>query len=242
MKTAGNVGAPRRGIPHRLATGRNGRNGSNSAHVHSQVNDTAGNSELPAISCSTESAVGRPARPILGPSRRDIRSSRAIAYTSALLAVVIGIVHAALAPVIVVAGVKPNLILVAVVLVAATFGLNHGILWAFIGGTVANLLVPAPLGSIPIVLLVVAALVAGGARLIGRFSYSYPIAAALAASLVADALALAILALVAEPPQGGLPFQLLLPAAVLNAAIAGLFVVPVRALAVRVLPDEAATW
>ena len=60
------------------------------------------------------------------PSRRDIRSTRAIAYTSALLAVVIGIVHAALAPVIIVAGVKPNLILVAVVLVAATFGLNHG--------------------------------------------------------------------------------------------------------------------
>lgn len=172
----------------------------------------------------------------------QIRSSRAIAYTSALLAVLFGIVHAAIAPVIIVAGVKPNLILVAVVLVAATFGFSHGIVWAFIGGTVANLLVPAPLGSVPLVLLVVAALVAGGARLIGRFSYPYPIVAALAASLVADALSLVIFRLVAEPPQAGIPLDLMLPAAVLNAAIAGLFVVPVRAVASRVLPEESAAW
>ena len=148
----------------------------------------------------------------------QIRSSRAIAYTSALLAVLFGIVHAAIAPVIIVAGVKPNLILVAVVLVAA------------------------PLGSVPLVLLVVAALVAGGARLIGRFSYPYPIVAALAASLVADALSLVIFRLVAEPPQAGIPLDLMLPAAVLNAAIAGLFVVPVRAVASRVLPEESAAW
>lgn len=180
--------------------------------------------------------------PILGRSRPTIRSSRAIAYTSALLAVVIGIVHAALAPVIVIAGVKPDLILVAVVLVTATFGFSHGILWAFIGGTVANLLVPQPLGSVPLVLLVVAALAAGGARVIGRFAYPYPVVAALGASLIADALGLVIFRLVGEPPQTGFPLELMLPAAVLNAALAALFVLPVRALAVRVLPEESVAW
>ncbi|MEO8511036.1 MAG: hypothetical protein ABI534_07300, partial [Chloroflexota bacterium] len=112
----------------------------------------------------------------------------------------------------------------------------------FVGGSVANLLVPQPLGSVPLVLLVVAALVVGGARLIGRFSYPYPILAALLASLVADALGLLIFRLVAEPPQTGLPMQLMLPAAVLNAAIAGLFVLPVRAVALRVTPEESVAW
>lgn len=150
--------------------------------------------------------------------------------------------HAALAPIIVIAGVKPNLILVAVVVVAAAFGFSHGILWAFLGGSMANLLVPQPLGSIPLVLLVVAALVAGGARLVGRFVFPYPIVATLAASLVADTLGLVIFRLVADPPQGGIPIGLLLPAAVLNAALAMVLVLPVRALATRLLPDERAAW
>lgn len=150
--------------------------------------------------------------------------------------------HAALAPIIVVGEVKPNLILVAVVLVTAAFGFSHGILWAFIGGTMANLLVPQPLGTIPLVLLLVAALVAGGGRLIGRLSLPYPVAAALGASLVADALTLSILGLVAEPVASGLPLDLMLPAAVLNAALVAVLVLPVRALALRVLPDEAAAW
>ena len=167
---------------------------------------------------------------------------RAIAYTSALLAVVFGIAHAALSPLIVIGGVKPDIMLVAVVLVAATFGFSHGILWAFVGGSVANLLVPQPLGSVPLVLLIVAALVAGGARLIGRFTFPYPIVAAFAASLVADALGLLIFRLVAEPPQTGIPVELMLPAAVLNAAIAGFFIVPVRAVALRVTPEESTAW
>lgn len=127
-------------------------------------------------------------------------------------------------------------------LVTAALGFSHGILWAFVGGSIANLLVPQPLGSVPLVLLLVAALVAGGARLIGRFSYPYPILAALVASLVADTLGILIFRLVAEPPQVGIPVQLMLPAAVLNAALAAIFVVPVRRLALRVTPEESTAW
>ena len=59
---------------------------------------------------------------------------RIIPYLSPLLAILVGIVHAALAPVIVVGGVKPNLVLVAVVLVTLLVGLLPGMIWAFIGG------------------------------------------------------------------------------------------------------------
>jgi hypothetical protein len=48
-----------------------------------------------------------------------------ISYTSVLLAVVVGIAHAGLAPEIEVAGVRPNLMLVAVVLVTALLGLDR---------------------------------------------------------------------------------------------------------------------
>ncbi len=98
----------------------------------------------------------------------------------------VGIVHAALAPVIVVGGVKPNLVLVAVVLVTLMFGLLPGITWAFTAGLTANLLVGDPLGSIPLAMLLVAVMVAAGARVLGRVGWVYPIVATFVGSIVAD--------------------------------------------------------
>ena len=119
-----------------------------------------------------------------------------ITYTSILLAILVGIVHAGLAPAVVVGGVKPNLVLVAVVLVTTSFGFGVGITWAFLAGLVANLLIPEPLGSIPLALLVVAAIVSGGDRVLGRLVWAYPIVAAFVGSIVADLVSLAALSLV----------------------------------------------
>ncbi len=58
-----------------------------------------------------------------------------------------GIVHAGLSPVIEIAGVRPNLMLVAVVLVTALAGFGPGVVWAFAGGLTANLLTHEPLGA-----------------------------------------------------------------------------------------------
>ena len=62
---------------------------------------------------------------------------------------VVGIAHAGLAPEIEIAGVRPNLMLVAVVLVTALLGFGPGIVWAFAGGLTANLISTTPIGSIP---------------------------------------------------------------------------------------------
>ena len=107
-----------------------------------------------------------------------------------------GIAHAGLAPAVVVGGVKPNLVLVAVVLVTTNFGFSVGITWAFLAGLVAYLLIPEPLGSIPLALLVVAAIVSGGGRVLGRLVWAYPILAAFVGSIVADLVSLAALSLV----------------------------------------------
>jgi rod shape-determining protein MreD len=154
----------------------------------------------------------------------------------------VGIVHAALAPVIVVGGVKPNLVLVAVVLVTVLFGLLPGITWAFVAGLTANLLVGDPLGSIPLAMLLVAVLVAGGARILGRVGWVYPIAATFAGSIVADLVSLGISQLVTDAAPTSIPIDLILAAATLNAVMAGLLLYPVRLIAARYVSDEAPAW
>ena len=153
-----------------------------------------------------------------------------------------GIVHAAIAPVIVVGGVKPNLILVAVVLVTAFGGFLPGITWAFVAGLTANLLVGEPLGAIPLTLLIVAALTAGGARVIGRVPLIYPVLAVFTGSFVADLLLIGLGGLVGDAVVTGLPTDIVLAAAALNAVICAIAVVPARAIAARYVPDEAGAW
>jgi rod shape-determining protein MreD len=154
----------------------------------------------------------------------------------------VGIVHAALAPVIVVGGVKPNLVLVAVVLVTCLFGVLPGLTWAFTAGLTANLLVGDPLGSIPLAMLIVAILVAGGVRLLGRVGWIYPIAATLVGSIVADLITLGITQLVTDAAPTSIPVDLILAAATLNAAITAILLYPARLVAARYVPEEAPAW
>jgi rod shape-determining protein MreD len=167
---------------------------------------------------------------------------RSITYLSPLLAIIVGIVHASLAPVIVIGGAKPNLVLVAVVLVTCLAGFLPGITWAFVAGLTVNLLVGAPLGSIPLALLIVAALTAGGQRLVGRTVWVYPIVATFVGSVVVDSLGLLLAQLVSDAPIGTVPTDLILAAAVLNTVIAAILLLPARAIAARTIPDEAAAW
>jgi rod shape-determining protein MreD len=171
------------------------------------------------------------------------RGPAAITYLNPLLAFLVGILHAAIAPAIVVGGVKPNLVLVAVVLATVLLGFLPGVTWAFVAGVAANLLVGQALGSVPLAMLLVAALTAGGARLLGRMTWVYPVAAVFVGSLVADVASLAIGQLVADVPLvGGVPTEIILAAAVLNAAIAAIVLVPARLVVARYAPDEAPAW
>ena len=163
-------------------------------------------------------------------------------HLSPLLAIVVGVVHAGLAPVIVIGGVKPNLVLVAVVLVTSLAGFMPGITWAFVAALTANLLVGEPLGSVPLVMLIVAAITAGGARTLGQATPVYPILAAGVGSFVADLGSLAIALLVGGAASAEPPFDIILAAAVLNAAIVAILVIPARLLVRRYAPDEAPAW
>ncbi len=162
-----------------------------------------------------------------------------ISYTGVLLALIAGIAHAAIAPVVVIGGVRPNLVLIVVVLVAVMRGFGPGVAWAFVAGLSANLLGREPLGSIPLALLLLVVIVAAGGRVFGRMPWVYPVAAVFIGSFFADVVALGVLSLVDLPLQGGIPFDLLLPAALLNAGLAGLALYPARLLLLRLdVPDQ----
>ena len=118
-----------------------------------------------------------------------------ISYASVLLAVLSGVVHAGLAPILQVSGVRPNILLVVVVLVTARRGLGTGIGWAFVAGLVANLMTRAPLGSIPLAMLAVALVVAATEQLLGRLWILVPIVAAMVGSVIADGVELGVLRL-----------------------------------------------
>jgi rod shape-determining protein MreD len=143
---------------------------------------------------------------------------------------------------IVVGGVKPDLLLVAVVLVTCRFGMLAGATWAFVGGLTANLLVTQPLGSVPLSLLLVSAVVAGGNRLFGGLVWLYPVLAALAGSALADVVRVLVTSLVDDVESIALPIDLIAPAAVLNAAIVALLLYPVRTMTDRYAPEERPAW
>jgi rod shape-determining protein MreD len=145
-------------------------------------------------------------------------------------------------PVIAIGEVHPNLVLVAVVAVTVVKGFGPGVAWAFVAGLTANLLTRDPLGSIPLGLLVVAAATAGGARMFGRLSWAYPVAAVALGSLVVDAISLGVLLMVDPPLSGAPPVQRIAAAALLNAVIAAIVILPARALIERAGVAEKPAW
>lgn len=136
----------------------------------------------------------------------------------------------------------PNIVLVAVVLVTVVRGFGPGVAWAFIGGLTANLLTREPLGSIPLGLLLVAAAVAGGERLFGRLSWGYPVVAVGIGSVMVDAISLGAMHMVDPPAAGQLPLLRVLAAALLNAVLAAIVILPARVLVGRSIVDEKPAW
>lgn len=159
---------------------------------------------------------------------------------SPILAIAVGVLHAGLAPVLLVAGVRPNLALVASVLVAASLGFTPGITWAFLAGLTANLLSSEPLGSIPLTLLAAAALASSAAPLLARVPLAYPVLAVFVGSIVADAIMIGINQLLRGGEWPGLPLEIVMTAAAVNAALAALVFIPIRLLLRR--RERAGPW
>jgi rod shape-determining protein MreD len=91
-------------------------------------------------------------------------------------------------------GVKPDLVLLLVVIGTLVYGSRPGVVWAFIGGLGLDIFSGGPMGSSSLALMA-AALVAGlGHRTLSRFNLLVPLAAIAAGTLVYAGAYLGILA------------------------------------------------
>jgi cell shape-determining protein MreD len=184
------------------------------------------------------STVRTPAR--RPPDARQVGRGTQITYTTLLLAFLTGIVHAALAPLIVIGDAHPNFVLVAVVLVAARRGFGPSVAWAVVAGLTANLLTPELLGSVPLQMLLVAAGVSGGQRLFARLWWAYPAVAAILGSFLVDAVGLGLMFITDTSVAGPMPVGRIVAAGLLNGALVAILIVPAHAWDTRM--GERPAW
>ena len=167
------------------------------------------------------------------PAACQVGRGTQITYTTLLLAFLTGIVHAALAPLIVIGDVHPSFVLAAIVLVAARRGFGQSVAWAFVAGLTANLLTREPLGSIPLEMLLVAGGMSFGRRLFSRLWLAYPVVAAILGSFLVDAVGLALMFMSDAPVAGPMPIGRMLAAGLLNGSLVAILIVPAHAWDMR---------
>lgn len=164
---------------------------------------------------------------------------------AAVGAVVLALLEASVAPHLTVAGVKPDLVLIVVVVIAAVFGLSGAVGWAFVGGLMIDLLSPLdlrPLGASAFALLVVAALAAGGGRLLQGARAEVAIVLAFLLTFVYEGLVLALFGVAGAAVPVADPLRSIFPIAVLDAVLAAPLGFVLRTLARRYGPQERLRW
>ena len=143
---------------------------------------------------------------------------------AALGAIVAALLETTVMPEVAIFGVQANLLLTLAVTATVIMGIEDGLVWAFVGGLLVDMLTPArPVGATTFVLLVAVGLAAAGTRFVGQTR-----AAALLLVFVLTwayhLLLLATLALTEGVAAGSIDFQHLFGAAVLNTLLAIPFV------------------
>jgi len=139
-----------------------------------------------------------------------------LAIAAALLAGVL--VQVTWAPRLTVAGVFPNLALVAVIAITWTSGVRHGMAWACVGGLMLDLTAPGPLGPHAVALLAGAYLTGFWARNLDRESVVYPLIAAAVSTAAYSVVLVGVDEMVALPvPPWSVALQLVIAACIYNA-------------------------
>jgi len=135
------------------------------------------------------------------------------------------------APRIAVAGAFPNLALVAVIAITWTAGVRFGMAWACVAGLMLDLTADGPLGPHALALLAGAYLTGFWARNLDRESVLHPVVAAAASTALYSAvLVLSDDVLGLPVPPLGIALQLVVAAAIYNAALMPLVLATVRKL------------
>ena len=107
------------------------------------------------------------------------------------------------------AGVKPDLVLLTVVIWTLIYGGSSGVVWAFVGGIWLDIFSGGPMGLSSLSLMTAAVVAGLGYRTLSRFNLLVPIFAIVLGTLSYSLTYLGVLQLLAmlNVGQGALPFQ-----------------------------------
>jgi rod shape-determining protein MreD len=138
-------------------------------------------------------------------------------YVICLLLILIALAQTTLSPRLALMGVQPNLMLLSVLSWSLLRGEKQGMLWAFAGGMLLDVLSGAPFGASSLSLLLVSFLSGLGATTIFRASLSLLLGISFAGSLLHDAIFLIVLQLMGRSVHWPTSlWRLILPAVGLN--------------------------
>jgi rod shape-determining protein MreD len=139
---------------------------------------------------------------------------------AAVGAVVAALFDTTIAPYLQIGGAQPDLVLVLAVIWTVVVGFEGGLVWAFLGGLLIDLLAPRPLGSTAFALLLSVGAAAVYAAVVVRGRYARPIVAVFVFSLVNAV----IFTIVNRTLRGAIPLDdavaAWLPSAVYNTIVA----------------------
>ena len=161
---------------------------------------------------------------------------------AAIAATVAAIVESTITQYLRVGDAQPHLVFVFAVIWTVVVGFEGGVIWAFVGGLLIDLLAPRPLGSTAFALLLTVGVAALLGRLMVRGRYARPIIAVFVCSLMYSTLYLLITRAIEGPFPMDDGIAAIVPTATLNTIFACLIAPIVVRLHERSAERERVDW
>jgi len=161
---------------------------------------------------------------------------------AAVGAMVAGLLELAIGSYVRVGDAQPHLVLVLGVIWTVASGIDAGLVWAFAGGLLLDILAPRPLGSTAFALLVALSIAAVASRPLQRLRPIAPVGLVPALSLVYSVLLLVTFGALRPPISAPDPMTTLMPGIVYDTVIAVLLGPLVVSIHDRTGDQERVTW
>ncbi|MCB0127018.1 MAG: rod shape-determining protein MreD, partial [Caldilineaceae bacterium] len=110
--------------------------------------------------------------------------NRLIYYSMPLIVLLLALLQSTVATQVMIRGVKPDLVLIVIVVATLVYGGQGGLLWAFIGGIGLDLFSGGPFGASSIALMMATLVAALGYRVLSRYHLFVPLGAAALGTLI----------------------------------------------------------
>lgn len=162
---------------------------------------------------------------------------------AAVGAVLAALLESSVLPELTIVGAKPDAVFVMAVVAAMLVGVEEGLVWAFLGGLMLDLILPErPVGVTTFSLLVVTGIAVVAARLAGQNRRLGAVLLTFVLSFVYEALTIGLLSATTGVHPASISMTVIGLTAVINTILAFIVATLVRWYLIRYAPAERADW